>query len=474
MLRIAPNPITPDNLAKAWPAFISAGSATPYYALDRTVTIGRYQGRLEYIRCNTAQDRAGRHAVLSDLFTPRHGSASDPGRSQSYQIRAVALVETPRNVLRKVFDRLFHGIRFDGTRSLTARELRAFLHLEESIRKLKDGVVAQAQPPGGEGEPIAPMEPIVPDEAAVAAPPTGSLQRLNDWIALHNAPRDAEEALRRHLRHADPERWPDIEPLLMVPAVADMVWKDRRLLTCLVDRCPDHEALYRLAATCDPSRPDPRPGLRVMMDDHHLMDAYVLPLLHSAIEPLSLLEATDALAPFRGLQTEGGAQLFWADAQAGVMRSTSVWTTLAHKATTIDQLVDLYTFHPELPYQRFIETALANMGVRQSASYVATVDQIIQDALRAIDVTDPDDRSRSVEIGTLRRLVERTLPAFLAGPDPTRGSIPRSARDKRLALLSVGTQIPTALASARRHLGHLIQFDALVACTPGWNWELAH
>ncbi|MBY4896416.1 hypothetical protein [Cupriavidus sp. AU9028] len=363
MYRLAPAPLALDKLQRAWTPWMTPDAACPYFEQARTVSIGPYQGRLHYIRCGTIKDQTPNQSVLSAVFRPPHLPPGPAGGSGAYFVRAVAYVEDKRHPLRKLFDRLFHGIRFDGSVRVGARDLAAFLDIDGAVRDLRwqDG---EEQPLGPAPDGADPAPSPCCDEAQQANTLESRLQRLSARVDLLRARGDVRQLLEDYSRPFDRATWPDIEELLPMPEAVEAIWREPALRRRLVDCCPDHHALYRLALTRDPALADPKPGLRAMMEDPLLMDGYVLPTLHMALETMSLEDAVQALAPFRGLRGRGKAQLFWEDGGKTPRQCRALWELLLNKAYTADERASLAVFHPDLPYQRYIQDMAALPGWR--------------------------------------------------------------------------------------------------------------
>ncbi|MGY8523943.1 hypothetical protein [Paracidovorax citrulli] len=377
MYRLSPAPLAVDKLQRAWTPWMNPDAAAPYFEQERTVSIGPYRGRLRYIRCGTSRDQSPRHSVLSAVFCPPHLPQEPATGVSAYFVRAVAFVEDKRHPLRKLFDRLFHGIGFDGSVRVGPRDLAAFLDVEGAIRDLHwQGEEEQRWQPSGGAVPAddpanapdgAEPGPSWCDEAQRANSPESRLQRLAARVDVLRTPGEARQLLDDYSRPFNRATWPEIEELLTVPEAVQAIWHEPSLRRRLLDCCPDHHAIYRLALTRDPALADLRPGLRSMLEDDYLMEGYVLPVLYNAIEPMAFDQAVQALEPFKGLRGRGKAQLFWKDGGKTFRQCASPWQLLLGKASTDDERASLAVFHPDLSYQRYIHEMARLPGWRGKA-----------------------------------------------------------------------------------------------------------
>lgn len=464
MMPIVTNPLTQDRLRKAWTPWITPGSACPYFELEGSLQLGRYGARVHYERCGTEHDRPPpRHAVLTSLFTP----PDHAGQPQPYFVRARVVITTARGLFRRVLDWLFHDIAFDGSRSIGRRRLVMLIDLEERIRWLC--LHAASESCAGRVQATS-TDPTEPDGADSNTAVADDMLRVQEQIDRCNDPAGTLAALRQALRRTDPAVWQQIEPWLTVPDVVRAVWHDPALLMQMVDHCPDHAALYRLAATQDPACASPAAGLSTMIEDTRLMEGYVMPLLHSALDKLPYEQAIEALRPFRGLRTASGAQLFWRDAGKTFRHASALWGDLLHRARGIEDLVELAAFHADVDFDRYIEAALGKLSLPRLAEMAAGIKTVVS---RALSCSAPADEAAEVpEITALRRLVEEVLPRFLGSDAGRRHARRRPAdRTRRLDMLQHDREVPALLDQARQTVGKRIDFRALVAATPHWRWS---
>lgn len=448
MVPIVPHESTSAGLTQPEMLARSTPINRPYFETSGTVKIGPYRGRLRYLvdpHDNGAC--ANPNGILPSLFAsiPIGGDDHVPCRG----VRAVAIIETKRGVFRKLLD-LFRGIGFDGTVSVSRRELIAFVDMEKSIAAWRTAEI--------------------PADSMHCAVQRGSrVAHLQHGIASQAKSEQAIGELRSLLKtpgHDDHATWHAIGPLLRLPAVAQAVWTSDKLLGSMLDRCPDHTALFRLAATYSRAGGSTA-GLLALLNNDGLARRHLLPLLKRCIEGRNLTTAVEILAHFDRLLRANGRQLFSDGPGAPPCSSASkLWRELLRKASTFDHLVKLAVFHPTLDYPCYIEGTLKNLGPDGVAKPRAIARQLLAEALQTAQSMGTVDVHKCSEHIEMRRLVEVSLPRFLAGPEAKNGPMPDvPANSERARAVFGDEEIVVLLRQARQRFGKVVDFDRLAACT---------
>lgn len=230
----------------------------PFFLKPGTVTIGPYEGRLDYSRL--------KNEVKDDKL---------PGPSVKPDKRPLGIVriDQPRGLLLKLFDKLFHGIRFDGTRDLTCAESRAFGQLQTSIEKAIRTSRRDKDYPARANE--------LASTLRLHADPGAARREFEQLLSTAIAKSTKLNALE--LQAYRLTVWPGLIARAAVPEVSRRLWTwlGQLKLIDMLSLCPDMPALEALASTHENGK---QAGLLQLARDAALMTALVEPLLIKHVE----------------------------------------------------------------------------------------------------------------------------------------------------------------------------------------------
>lgn len=211
--------------------------------------------------------------------------AYDPACAQAgTKPRDIVMITEQRSFFQRLFG-LCRGIAWSGQRVLTARESIAYRKAEA----LYDEFAPHARAGGEDGANASVM-----DQAKCLKQMRALMTRLAD-------PRAAAGEVRNIARQSGEFKAADIEEIMIVPAVADAVWKDKATLRKLAARCGTIDDLLALARTYpidgDRTHAQER-GVGAMLDDEIIVQS-MRKTAASAVQDLNLADALTALAPIK-------------------------------------------------------------------------------------------------------------------------------------------------------------------------------
>lgn len=266
------------------------------------------------------------------------------GRSISY-----AQLDEQRGLARRIFDR-FRGIQFDGTKRLSAGELKDLLQLEAEFDKERSryaeqvfakpdakpadaaGTSGQARAAADSGQPLA-----GPSHGAWRSPITMRDQTIHT-------------VLRTYAETAD--HWPRAVRLLQTPRIAEAAWTNPTTLRRLLEGCPDMDAVNALAASYpffQPAADVPadqanalrtQAGLKAMLKEHTLARTVEKNVVVLLADPAcaNVRSSFDALAA-KGIDTSLLHEMLRGPLQ--IVRMPRLLEALFDKAEKLDEAVQL-------------------------------------------------------------------------------------------------------------------------------------